>query len=387
MQGQGGRALLDKPAMGPGLSFELVKPSFLLTGYRKINSTFTQNAATLVLRSGYPSCSRRGAMKSTLSPRYTNQSDCWRIQLRGVVVAAISTIAMVAPALSAPPNVIYWTDATQQTINRAGLDGASQTNIINSGLSFPEGIAVDEANNKMYWVDVGLNSIKRANLYGAGIEDLVTTGLSSPEDIELDVAHGKMYWVDGDTNRVQRANLNGTGVETLVSGLNLPVGIALDLIHEKVYFSNRNSGNIQRANLDGTGLQTIVSGLNSLVFDVDLDVNAGKMYWCTSSETVAQIRIQRANLDGSSLETIYNSNSGLVVSLALDTTSGFVYSADPILDKIRRSNLDGTNVTDIVTSGLTNPQFLALAYVPEPNSIFLLFIGAGLLRDVRLRRS
>jgi hypothetical protein len=44
---------------------------------------------------------------------------------------------------------------------------------------------------KMCWTDHGANKIQRANLDGSNVEDLVTTGLSAPNVIALDVAGAK----------------------------------------------------------------------------------------------------------------------------------------------------------------------------------------------------
>jgi len=82
----------------------------------------------------------------------------------------------------------------------------------------------------MYWTDLLAAKIQRADLDGANVEDLVTTGLSAPEGIALDLASGKMYWTDGGTDKIQRADLDGANVEDLVTtGLGSPVWIVLDL--------------------------------------------------------------------------------------------------------------------------------------------------------------
>jgi hypothetical protein len=48
------------------------------------------------------------------------------------------------------------------------------------------------AQNKMYWTDQnGLQKIQRANLDGSGVEDIVT-GLSIPEGIALNLTAGKI---------------------------------------------------------------------------------------------------------------------------------------------------------------------------------------------------
>ena len=193
-------------------------------------------------------------------------------------------LAMFVLALSLPTRVeaaaerMYWTDAATRKIQRANLDGTGVEDLITTGLSEPQGIALDVAAGKMYWVEVGSSrKIRRANLDGTGVEDLV--GSVGPSTIALDVAAGKMYWTDVfNTGKIQRANLDGSGVEDLVTVGRDREGIALDVAAGKMYFTERSIGRIQRANLDGTGVETLVTGLVD-PRQIALDVDAGKMYW------------------------------------------------------------------------------------------------------------
>ena len=84
---------------------------------------------------------------------------------------------------------------------------------------------------------------------------------------------------------------------------------------------------------------------------------ATKMYW-TKSGTY---KIQRANLDGSNVEDLIS--TGLEVfnlnGIALDEAGGKIYWASWYEDKIQRANLDGSNVEDLIT-GLRTPNGIAL---------------------------
>jgi len=81
-----------------------------------------------------------------------------------------------------------------------------------------------------------------------------------------------------------------------------------------------------------------------------------KMYW-TDAGTA---KIQRANLDGTQVEDLVT--SGLVGpwGLALDLDGGKMYWTDVGTARIQRANLDGTQVENLVTSGLVYPSGLAL---------------------------
>ena len=48
--------------------------------------------------------------------------------------------------------------------------------------------------------------------------------------------------------------------------------------------------------------------------------------------------------------------------IALDISGGKMYWVDNGADKIQRSNLDGSNIEDVITTGLTTPVSIALNF-------------------------
>ena len=69
--------------------------------------------------------------------------------------------------------------------------------------------------------------------------------------------------------------------------------------------------------------------------------------------------IRRSDLDGSDIETLVTTGLDAPGGIALDVTFGKMYWTDWDTDKIQRSNLDGSGVEDLVT-GLTSPGGIAL---------------------------
>ncbi len=259
---------------------------------------------------------------------------------------------------------MYWTDGGTRKIQRSNLDGSGVEDLVTTGLSGPEGIALDVSGGKMYWTDWLREKIQRSNLDGSGVEDLVTTGLNWPNGIALDVSGGKMYWTDRGTRKIQRSNLDGSGVEDLVTTrLDKPWGIALDVSGGKMYWTDRGTNKIQRSNLDGSGVETLVTtGLDGVdqPWGIALDVSGGKMYW-----TIAfQADIHRSNLDGSGVEDFVNTESSIIYGIALDVSGGKMYwTGWHGTGQINRSNLDGSGVETLVT-GLDDPAGIALGLVP-----------------------
>ena len=358
---------------------------------------------------------------------------------------------------------MYWADAVieEAKIQRANLDGSQVEDIITTGLRALRSLALDVAGGKMYWADavIGGAKIQRANLDGSQVEALVISGLERPSDLALDLVRGKMYWVeDSFENEIQRANLDGSQVENLVSiESDAPSSLALDLARGKIYWTDVVKDKIQRANLDGSQIENIlatglnvprglaldladmsevrvnrppvldgirkqsvsegellhidlvardpegaevtyeaqsnapgvatvsVSGREMTISPVELGVatvavtasdassatttrtftvkvtrprpeSQGKMYW-TDRETD---KIQRANLDGSQIEDLITTGLDYPSGLALDVAGGKMYWMDAGTDKIQRANLDGSQIENLVTTGLSSPRSLAL---------------------------
>ena len=75
-----------------------------------------------------------------------------------------------------------------------------------------------------------------------------------------------------------------------------------------------------------------------------------KMYWTGARS------IDRAQTDGANLETLLPVTLSRPRYLAIDTSGGKIYWTDPGTGRIQRSNLDGTGVEDLVTTGLNLPR-------------------------------
>ncbi len=84
--------------------------------------------------------------------------------------------------------------------------------------------------------------------------------------------------------------------------------------------------------------------------------DAQQMYWTD----VGSSRIQRANLDGTEVEDLVTSGVILPVGIALDVPGAKMYWTDIGTGKIQRANLDGTVGEDLVTIEATTPVGIAL---------------------------
>ena len=80
------------------------------------------------------------------------------------------------------------------------------------------------------------------------------------------------------------------------------------------------------------------------------------MYWTD----LGTKKIQRANLDGSGVTNLITTGLGTLHYLALDTAGGKMYWTDSAFDSIQRANLNGSHIEALVTTGLSSPGGIAL---------------------------
>ena len=252
--------------------------------------------------------------------------------------------------------MVFWTDFDSGKIQRANLDGTDVQDVLTTDASAePHGIAIDVTGNKIYWTEHNTRKIRRANLDGSGAEDLMTTD-SSPRAIAIDLAGGKMYVSAGD---LVRGNLDGTGAEILSEEASQPNQIALDVAGGKIYWVDSDRDMVLRADLDGSNVEELVvtGGDGDNPYGIALDIAGGKMYWNLRGGS----KIQRGNLDGSDEEDLLSRDDGLThpQEMVLDVADGKIYWAERA--RIRRANIDGTSVEDIIDMGLSEPYGMALA--------------------------
>lgn len=344
---------------------------------------------------------------------------------------------------------IYWTDVTQDTINRARWDGTGQETIVRSSLESPAGLAVDWVTNKLYWTDAGTDYIEVSNLDGTMRTVLVWEGLDRPRDIIVDPLHGYMYWTDwGSTPKIERAGMDGLDRSELVNsnltwpnglaidyktsrlywvdagrktieflgldgkgrttliGKNLPHPFGLTLYDDKVYWTDWQTKSIHVANLaDGSGATTIRTGLESLM-DIHMfhrnrkqvlntcQINNGECSHlcliapqprghtcaCPTGITISSngqqcetkmkhflLFARRIDIRTIPLGLGYYAdvvvpirNLKNAIAVDYDTESEKIYWSDSVLDKIQRSNLDGSDVEDVISNGLDTTDGIAV---------------------------
>ena len=206
----------------------------------------------------------------------------------------------------------------------------------------------------MYWINTDTNKIESLDRF-----DAVTDQVAS---LTVDTADGKVYWSEHSSSAgtIKRANLDGTNVEVLVTHPTTPQSITVDAPGKKLYWINSLEGKIQRVDLSGGNIETIIQ-LDDTITHIAVDTKGGKLYWVDS-----EFRIRRMNLDGTDIETILTGwNSYLSRGIGgMVIADGKIYWTEQqvwyrVSGKIHRANLNGTNVETLATP-FGNPTRIAV---------------------------
>ena len=249
--------------------------------------------------------------------------------------------------------VIYWTDDYTKKIQRANQDGSNVQDVIRLSRS-PYGIAI--YGEKIYWIEeksVGgfmIPTIRRSNMDGSSVEDVAGWRRIGVAIGGIAIHDDEIYWTDSQ-GVISRANLDGSNSKILVRTTE---PMAVSIYDNKIYWTSGYSYGyrLQRADLDGSNIQD----LRFIGPGCAIAIHSDKIYW-TSQRTV-----HRADLDGSNIQDLVN-NTDFWSSMekyseinAGVANCGIVIHDDRMYwtegERIRRANLDGSGVQDLITSGL-----------------------------------
>lgn len=198
-----------------------------------------------------------------------------------------------------------------------------------------------------------------------------------PHGIAIQPGQGSMYWVDsGAKARVQKSNLNGLKVQILAdksyNGLKGPKGIAVtDAYDSKLYWTDTAKATIWRSDLDGDNIEDVGYRGGGAPGFLALDGKAQKMYW---TDPEAQEIRTASMINASNYSAIFTTATlapsrpeGIVVVPHHD----LIYWADPVLGKICRSNMNGSDgITDVVVLGMGRNEPYGLAYDKKADTLY-----------------
>ncbi|XP_053206741.1 low-density lipoprotein receptor-related protein 4-like [Panonychus citri] len=197
------------------------------------------------------------------------------------VVLSLSNInSAVSLDWDYPSLSIFWSDVTNDTINRADWDGVKQTVIAGQPMDSPSGLSVDWIGHNVYWSDSGRNTIEVA-LYDGGIRSVVIwSGLDRPRDVVVDSMVSLMFWIhrEGTNSKIEKSGMDGGERKVILShNLTWPHGMTLDLYERRLYWSDIGAKTIESSDYDGKYRFTLISGHVKNPFG--LAIHDRYLYW------------------------------------------------------------------------------------------------------------
>jgi len=244
---------------------------------------------------------------------------------------------------------ILWGD--QGKLGAVEKDGSNLRDLLINN-DAPWAIDVDLGSGTVYWVDRTNRRITATNSNTGGVT-LIHTLTNEPIDIALDASAGKIYWIEGGVNQIKRSNVDGSSIETLVSaGITDATAISLDGINNKIYWTDQGLDQIARANFDGTSVEVVLTS-TAVIDPQDVVVNGGaggSIYW---SEGGSSNKIRKSDLNGSGVSDLLVTGFFAPSGLALNLGNNEIFWTEQ--GRIRNSDLTTPAANDVVTN-LGNPR-------------------------------
>lgn len=128
-------------------------------------------------------------------------------------------------------------------------------------------------------------------------------------------------------------------IETLHSGIQQVEGLALDWLGDNIYWVDAGGKKIEVSRADGRFRKTLLTSNLDRPRAIVLDPKRGYMYW---TDWGSSARIERAYMSGGGRTAIVSSNLQWPNGVAIDFPAQKLYWTDAGLDKLERSNLDGS---------------------------------------------
>lgn len=243
------------------------------------------------------------------------------------------------------------------------------TTTLVSGLSNPQGIAVDDTN--VYWIEYGSGTVKKI-AKGGGPVGTLASGLFSPSGLALD--NSFVYFaenVGSPASNIKKVSKGGGAVTTLVSGQPSTSKVAVD--RTSVYWTDFNSGAVRKVGINGGTVSTLATASS---FASGIAVDGTSVYW-TEFNNPGPVR--KVSLNGGTVTELATSSN----TPGLATDGNYVYWTEFVFTgngKVNKISVNGGTVTSLA-AGLNSPWDVA---VDGNNAYWVEYNTNGAIKQVAL---
>ncbi|MGH0135079.1 UNVERIFIED_CONTAM: hypothetical protein FKN15_013459 [Acipenser sinensis] len=226
------------------------------------------NPRAIITDSANGACNSAVSVATSISPVLTPRVAKWSVVLRCTGDCRCSNKGqekvIIAVAYDCVDKMVYWTDITSPSINKASLQGGDAIPVIRTDLESPEGLAVDHLGRNLYWTDSMRDRIEVAKLDGSQRRVLFDDDLVNPRAIITDSANGHLYWTDWNREapKIETSYMDGTNRRILVKDdLGLPNGLTYDSHSSQLCWADAGTRRVECINPNQTGRRKILEGI------------------------------------------------------------------------------------------------------------------------------
>ncbi|XP_057682782.1 low-density lipoprotein receptor-related protein 2 [Corythoichthys intestinalis] len=175
---------------------------------------------------------------------------------------------------------VYYTDYYAKNVQSIGLDRGNRTIIAHANR--PRAIIVDPCYGYLYWTDwASPAKIERATLGGNFRTSIINSGLSTPNGLAIDFEERMLYWADASQDKIERSTLTGANRQVILLGVQYP--FAMTVFKQDIFWTDWSERGVFRAGKeDGSGVVVLGQDLQYRPNDIHV-FSSSKQESCSSS--------------------------------------------------------------------------------------------------------
>ncbi|XP_033097590.1 low-density lipoprotein receptor-related protein 6-like isoform X1 [Anneissia japonica] len=229
---------------------------------------------------------------------------------------------------------------------------------------------------------ISISDIDHSNPSVLNFTEILVDPMSEPNYPVYNPLTSTLYF--GSESNIFRYSLKNKSLETFISAEaeHYFYAMDIDVTEQRLYFQENdiNGSHIEVINLDGTDRKTFMSNVINTAEEIQIDAVNGYLYYSTTGNIIIPAFIARARLDNSVYHDILVNTSLITPRFELDVEAGKMYWCDIVYGNVEQANLDGSN-RRIIGSSMRPIQPVVYGdylYWCDNNGIFYMNIEAGM---------